>query len=73
MSKIPDFPQFSTPKMKRNEVQKLIKIDAKIDTEKTQKNMNNEEVENMDFGAERHTVVQNQGSRGSGAERILPQ
>ena len=31
--------------------------------------MKNEEVENMDFGAERHTVVQNQGSRGSVAER----
>ena len=35
--------------------------------------MKNEEVENMDFGAERHTVVQNQGSRGSGAELILHQ
>ena len=33
--------------------------------------MKNEEVENMNFGAERHTVVQNQGSRGSGAERNL--
>ena len=33
--------------------------------------MKNEEAENMDFGAERHTVVQNQGSRGSVAERKL--
>ena len=33
--------------------------------------MKNEEVENMDFGAERRSVVQNQGSRGSGAERNL--
>ena len=31
--------------------------------------MKNEEVKNMDFGAERRCVVQNQGSRGSGAER----
>ena len=33
--------------------------------------MKNEEVKNMDFGAERRSVVQNQGSRGSGAERKL--
>ena len=33
--------------------------------------MKNEEVENMDFGAERRSVVQNQGPRGSGAERKL--
>ena len=33
--------------------------------------MKNEEVENMDFGAERRSVVQNQGSRDSGAERTF--
>ena len=36
-------------------------------------NMNNEEGGNMDFGAERHTVVQILVSRGSVAERILHQ
>ena len=55
----------------KNEVKKWIKINAKIDTEKDRKNMKNEEVENMDFGAERRSVVQNQGSRGSRAERNL--
>ena len=71
MSKIPDFPQFSTPKMMNNEVKKLVKVYAKINTEKDRKNMKNEEVKNMDFGAEHHTVVQIQGSRGSGAELPL--
>ena len=33
--------------------------------------MKNEEVKNMDFGAEHHTVVQNQGSRGSAADGNL--
>ena len=33
--------------------------------------MKNEEVENMNFCAERHTVVKKQGSRGSVAELIL--
>ena len=33
--------------------------------------MKNGEVKNMDFGAEHHSVVQIQGSRGSGAERSL--
>ena len=71
MVKKPDFPPFWAPEMKENEVQKYVKIDAKIDTEKDRKNMKNDEVKNMDFGAEHHTVVQIQGSRGSGAELVL--
>ena len=55
----------------KKEVQKEVKIDAKIDTEKIRKNTENEEVKNMDSGAEHHSVVQIQGSRGSGAERSL--
>ena len=39
MSKIPDFPQFSIPKMTKNEVKKQIKINAKIDSGKNRKNM----------------------------------
>ena len=45
----------------------------KLTPKKKRKNRKHEEVKNMDFGAERHTVVQNQGSRGSVAERSLHQ
>ena len=49
------------------------KINAKFDTEKDWNTMKNRGGKNMHFGAERHTVVKKQGSRGSVAERDLDQ
>ena len=68
---MPGFSPFWAPKMKENEVEKQIKIEAKMDTEKDRKTMKIEEVQNMRISAEHHTVVKKQGSRGSAAEGNL--